>query len=166
MPTTTTIESARLADQLERSFRGGAWHGPSLTEAIAGIELEIASRRPLPNAHTILELVGHVAYWLAESRRRLPGAENTEPAAGADWEPPSGSPADAWRAAVAALEDAHRRLHAAVLALDDESLDAATTGSDSTCRGTLLGLLQHNAYHAGQVVLLRKFSEPGAGGGR
>lgn len=166
MPTTTAIESTRLADQLERSFRGGAWHGPSLAEAIAGTEPEVASRRPLPNAHTVLELVGHVAYWLAESRCRLPGAESTEAAAGADWAPPSGDPAEAWRRAVAELEDAHRRLHAAVLALDDESLDAATTGSDSTCRGTLLGLLQHNAYHAGQIVLIRKFAESGAGGGR
>ena len=166
MPATTAIESVRLADQLERSFRGGAWHGPSLTEAIAGIEPEVASRRPSPEAHTILELVGHVGYWLAESRRRMPGAESTEPAAGEDWAPSHSDPADAWPKAVAALEDAHRRLHAALLALDDESLDAATTGSDSTLRGTLLGLLQHNAYHAGQIVLLRKIAESGAGGER
>lgn len=164
--TTTAIESVRLADQLERSFRGGAWHGPSLAEAIAGIEPEVASQRPSPNAHTILELVAHVAYWLAESRRRLPGADSSVPAAGEDWAPSRGNPADAWRAAVAELEDAHRRLHAAVLALDDESLDAATTGSDSTVRGTLLGLLQHNAYHGGQIALLRKLAGSGAGGER
>jgi hypothetical protein len=29
-------------------------------------------------------------------------------------------------------------------------------GSDPTVRGLLVGILQHNAYHGGQIVLLRK----------
>jgi uncharacterized damage-inducible protein DinB len=29
-------------------------------------------------------------------------------------------------------------------------------GSDPTLRGLLLGLLQHNAYHTGQIVVLAK----------
>ena len=30
-------EAARFADQLERSLNGGAWHGPALAEALAGL---------------------------------------------------------------------------------------------------------------------------------
>ena len=36
-PTLPATEAVRFADQLERSFRGGAWQGPSLTEALAGV---------------------------------------------------------------------------------------------------------------------------------
>ena len=47
-------------------------------------------------------------------------------------------------------------MHTAVLALPDERLDDPVVGSDPTVRGMLLGVLQHNAYHAGQLVFLRK----------
>ena len=53
-------------------------------------------------------------------------------------------------------------MHSMLLALDDERLDGPVTGSDPTVRGQLLGLLQHNAYHAGQIVVLRKAGDGGA----
>jgi len=50
-----------------------------------------------------------------------------------------------------------------VLALDDTRLDDAVDGSDPTLRGMLIGLLQHNAYHAGQISLARKVAAGGSG---
>jgi hypothetical protein len=42
-------------------------------------------------------------------------------------------------------------------ALDAERLlDDPVGGSDPTVRGLLFGVVQHHAYHAGQIVLLRK----------
>jgi len=77
--------------------------------------------------------------------------------------PRGGADTDAaWRATLANLEGAHRRLHAALLALDDDALDGAVAGSDPTVRGQLLGILQHNAYHAGQIALLKKAEAGGA----
>ena len=57
---------------------------------------------------------------------------------------------------LAQLEESHCRLRAHLLALDAASFDRRVAGSDPTLRGMLLGLLQHNAYHAGQIVLLAK----------
>lgn len=144
------IETSRLADQLERSFRGGAWHGPALAEAIDGLDAAAANRRPLAGAHTAAEIVFHVAFWLDGVRRRLAGAS----AEGDDW-PAAGGRAD-WDELKATLERHHRALHAAVAALDDARLDDPVEGSDPTVRGMLLGLLQHNAYHAGQLTLLAR----------
>lgn len=156
MSTLSRIESTRLADQLERSFRGGAWHGPALAEAIDGLDDDAAHRRPLAGAHTAAEIVFHVAYWLDGVRRRLAG-DSTE---GDDW--PAGGRLD-WEELTATLERNHRALHAAVAALDDARLDEAVEGSDPTVRGMLLGVLQHNAYHAGQLALLaRAAREAGA----
>ena len=42
-----------------------------------------------------------------------------------------------------------------MLTLDEKRFDQPA-GSDPTLRGLLLGLLQHNAYPAGQLVLLAK----------
>jgi len=165
VPLLPTSEASRFADQLERSFRGGAWHGPSVAEALAGVSAARAHRRPLPGAHNIIELVFHIAFWLDGSRRRIEGEALTGPEPEADWPAAAGGGSHseaAWRAALGRLEEAHRRLHATVLELDDERLDLAVAGADPTLRGMLLGILQHNAYHAGQIALLAKVAAASA----
>jgi uncharacterized damage-inducible protein DinB len=155
-PDANKVESARLADQLERSFRGGAWHGPSVLEALEGIAAAEASRSLVAGAHTIAELAAHIGVWIDVGRRRIEGeavagvpADVNFPAAGA-------ASTERWRQTLAELEQAHRRLHTLVLGLDDERLEGGVAGSDPTVRGLLLGIVQHNAYHAGQIVMLKK----------
>ena len=154
-PDPSRLETTRLADQLERAFRGGAWHGPSLDEALDGVDAATASRR-LGDAHTIAEITGHVAFWIDAARRRMDGEAVTNVPPEVDFPRGGADSDDAWRATLANLESAHRRLHTALLALDDDRLDGAVAGSDPTVRGQLLGILQHNAYHAGQIAVLKK----------
>lgn len=148
-----------LADQLERAFRGGAWHGPAVAETLAGVDAATAAARPLPGAHSIWEIVHHLTVWNDVPRRRLDGEGLQSLPAERDWPPVGEVSAGAWQAALAALEEAHAALRARVLDLTDAQLDDPVAGSDPTVRGMLFGVLQHNAYHAGQITLLRK--EPG-----
>jgi uncharacterized damage-inducible protein DinB len=145
-----------LADQLERSFRGGAWHGPAVAETLAGVEEATAAARPLLGAHSIWEIVHHLTVWNDVPRRRLDGEGLQNLPAERDWPPVRDVSAGAWQAALTALEDSHAALRARVQDLADAQLDDPVTGSDSTVRGMLFGVLQHNAYHAGQITLLRK----------
>jgi hypothetical protein len=161
---------ARLLETLRRSFDGEAWHGPSLREALAGCTAADAAARPIAGAHGVWELTLHVTGWADEVARRVEGAPPATPRAG-DW-PPVPEPADeaAWRAARAGLDAARDRLLAAVAAVAPERLDrplpppaaadAATAadalGTRDTLHGTILGLAEHNAYHGGQIVLLRR----------
>lgn len=158
-PKPSTTEAGRLADQLERSFHGGAWHGPAFAEALAGVDAATAARRPIPGGHTVWEIVGHVSTWLELGRRRIEGHSTDEVTQEDDWPPPvvDGAERDeAWRRELTTLEERYRGLHTAVAALDDARLDDPVGGSDPTVRGLVLGMLQHHAYHGGQVVLLRK----------
>lgn len=145
-----------LADQLERGFRGGAWQGPAVAETLAGIDAAAAAARPLAGAHSIWEIVHHLTVWNEVPRRRLDGERLQNLPAERDWPPVADVSEAAWRAALAALEDSHAALHARVLDLADSRLDDAVAGSDPTVRGMLLGVLQHNAYHAGQIAVLCK----------
>jgi uncharacterized damage-inducible protein DinB len=158
-PDADRVEVTRLADQLERSFRGGAWHGPSVSEALDGVDAALAARRIAPGAHTIAELAGHIAFWIGESSRRIDGTPSGSVTDEQNFPSRAAGDDAAWRRTLAELEAAHRSLHATVLALTDERLDGAVAGSDPTMRGLLLGLVQHNAYHAGQIVVLRKVAE-------
>ena len=56
-------EIARLADQVRRAFEGDAWHGDSIKELLAGVTAATAAARPIKNAHSIWELVLHIAAW-------------------------------------------------------------------------------------------------------
>jgi len=147
-----------LADQLERAFRGGAWHGPAVAETLAGVDESAAAARPIAGAHSIWEIVHHLTVWNDVPRRRLDGERLQNLPPERDWPPVGDTSAEAWRAALATLEEAHAALHERVQDLTDGQLDDAVTGSDSTVRGTLFGVLQHNAYHAGQITTLRKAS--------
>jgi len=158
-PDADRVEVTRLADQLERSFRGGAWHGPSVSEALEGVDAALAARTIVPGGHTIAELAGHIGFWIAEGQRRIEGTPSPSVSAAQNFPAEGAASANAWRETLAALEQAHRRLHATVLALTDDRLSGAVAGSDPTMRGLLLGIAQHNAYHAGQIVLLRKAAE-------
>jgi len=144
-----------LADQLERAFRGGAWHGPAVAETLDGVDETAAAARPLAGAHSIWEIVHHLTVWNDVPRRRLDGERLQNLPAERDWPPVGDLSSGAWRAALAALEEAHDAFHARVLDLADDQLDDPVIGSDSTVRGMILGVLQHNAYHAGQIAVLK-----------
>jgi uncharacterized damage-inducible protein DinB len=146
-------EIAGWADQFERGFHGGAWHGPALEEAIAKVPAELSAQRPAGSPHSILELVHHLAFWIETADARIQGRELSGGAS--DWSPPQGGEAG-WERARARLGAAHHALHASILRLEDAALDQPVAGSDPTLRGMLFGVLQHNAYHAGQIVALAR----------
>lgn len=150
----TKAEAGHLADQLERSFRGGAWHGPATREVLAGIDDAAAAERPEGYPHSIVDLVRHLTFWLNAARIRIDRGEDVDVAA--DWRTEEALTAKAWEQVLVDLETAHSKLHDVVLTLDDARLDDAVHGSDPSVRGMLLGMLQHNAYHTGQIVELAR----------
>ena len=77
-------EIDRIADQLERAYRGDPWYGPSLRSVLAGIRAEDAARHVIPGAHSIWEIVLHLTGWQREVARRLRDGVCREPAGG-DW---------------------------------------------------------------------------------
>jgi uncharacterized damage-inducible protein DinB len=155
-------EIARIVDQLEREHAGDPWHGSALRVILEGITCQPAASKPLPEAHSIWELVLHVTGWKNEVRRRLSGAPAGEPDAG-DW-PSVGEPtAERWAAALENLETAHRLLVSAVKEFEEASLYVPTNdprnrelGLGVTYYELLHGIVQHDVYHAGQIAILKR----------
>ena len=154
-------EIQRILDQMRRAYEGEAWHGPSLREALAGVTAAEAAARPIPGAHSIREIVRHLAAWEDTLRRRLAGEPLREPAEG-DWPRTTEESEDEWRALLRRLDERSRRLREAVAALDDAQLDRAPYEGTATRYVTLHGTVQHALYHAGQIVLLRKAARAGS----
>jgi hypothetical protein len=147
--------SHRMKGELERAHYGEAWHGPALRPTLAGVTAEMAGARPIPNAHTIWEIVTHVNVWLSEVRQRL-GREATDLTPEQDWPPANGAGDAVWQQTLAALDEAHAQLRDAIGGLSEEQLRAKVPGTEYSSFVMLEGAIQHHAYHAGQIALLKK----------
>ncbi|MCA1817615.1 MAG: DinB family protein [Acidobacteria bacterium] len=146
---------AELAGQLRKAHEGGAWHGPSLFEALAETSAREAGARPLRGAHSVWEIVLHIAAWDDLCVRRLEGHPADVPEEG-DWPPVAETTQEAWERALAKVNGAQERLLRAVAALPDSRLQEKVVGKDYSVGFMLFGVLQHNVYHTGQIALLRK----------
>ena len=71
--TSPSSEPALIAEQLRRAFEGDAWHGPALLELLREMDAATAAAQPLPDVHSIWELVLHVSAWDDAACRRLDG---------------------------------------------------------------------------------------------
>jgi uncharacterized damage-inducible protein DinB len=152
-------EATRIADQLHRAFNGDAWHGNSLLEILNGVTAAQAAARPIPHAHTIWELVLHIAAWDGAVLRRLGGVA-LELSDAENFPSVSDTSDSAWRKTLVELKQVHQELVDAVAALPDTRLFELVPGKEGshyTFYYMLHGVVQHELYHAGQIALLKKF---------
>ena len=149
-------EAERIADQLRRAQQGEAWHGPSLREILAGVSAAQAAARPIAAAHSIWEIVLHIAAWESIVLRRLGGEVVSDVGSEVDWPPVRETSEAEWQSALAALEACHRKLREAIAQMTDERLHERVPGKESSFYGELHGIVQHDLYHAGQIAVLKK----------
>ena len=156
-----TNDLASLREELRRSLHGPAWHGPALLEVLCDVSPREAQERPVASAHSIADLAFHALAWMEEVTRRLGGTQPALPARG-DW--PSDDTALPTVEAVRLLRTAGEALDASLATFPAAQLDALVGGGErDAAAGTgvsyadmLHGLAQHNAYHGGQIALLKR----------
>lgn len=140
--------------------RGQAWHGGvTPLGAVRNVSAREAHRRPAGGGHTIWELTLHLAYWKYAVRRRLEGGPTGEfPRSPANWpRMPTRPDEAAWKADRALLAQEHRRFLAVAAAFAPARLGRQAGGGKKWTWGEMIiGILAHDAYHTGQIQLLKK----------
>lgn len=149
-------EIQRIVDQLRRAQEGPAWHGPSVREVLEGVTARQAAQKPIPGAHSIWEIVLHVAVWEDVVRQRLTGERGGDDSDVPDWPVVGETSEAAWRKALDDLELGHVRLRETIAAQAESKLGQTVPGKKTSFYVDLHGIIQHDLYHAGQVPLLRK----------
>ena len=120
-----------------------------------GFPAEQAAAHPLPNAHSIWELVLHITAWENAARKALEG-EPLHVSEGDNFPAISDTSEAAWHDALTTLEASHYMLRAALDHLTDDALDNVVPGRRYSIYVLLHGIVQHDLYHAGQIVMLKK----------
>ena len=150
-----TSEGPRIADQLRRAFYGSAWHGPAVLELLEDVDAAAAAAKPLKDAHSIWELLLHIAAWDRAGLRRL-GGEKCQLKGSANFPRVPAAAESAWREAVAMAKRTHDTLVETVAALSDKRLRDQVPGKRYDFYHMLNGIAQHELYHAGQMAILKK----------
>jgi len=143
------LKAMELAVQKKK----GLW-AHSMLDAVEGLTAEQAAWKPnKKGVHSIWEIVHHATYWKDFLVQRLEGStakfsdeeswvihETTE---------------EAWAKAVARLKRTHNKL---MKRLREKKLDLGKPfpGEKMTVGEALFGVLAHDLYHTGQIVLLRQ----------
>ena len=148
-------EIKRIVDQMDRAFSGDAWHGPPLMQVLDGVSAENASKHSIHGAHSIWELVNHIAAWNTIAGYKLKD-EPMEVTAELDWPPVWEADEIAWKRSLEHLTENRARLRKLVETFRDEQLDEIVARENYSRYVLLHGLVQHDLYHAGQIARLKK----------
>jgi len=145
-----------LLKAIDEAYRGVGWHGPTLHGALRGVTPRQAAWRPGRGRHNIWEIAVHAAYWKHIVRARLTGDRSHRfPFKGSNWFvcPSQGR---TWQDDVRMLEDEHRALREAISGVAPAELGKHVHGKPHTFAYTIRGIAAHDAYHAGQIQLLKR----------
>jgi uncharacterized damage-inducible protein DinB len=148
-------EIKRIVDQMDRAFSGDAWHGPPLTQVLEGLSAETASKHSIRGAHSIWELVNHIAAWNTIAGHKLKD-EPVEVTTELDWPPVWDASDVAWKRSLENLAESRARLRKLVESFRDKQLDEIVARENYSRYVLLHGLVQHDLYHAGQIAILKK----------
>jgi uncharacterized damage-inducible protein DinB len=157
--TATDAEAKRIAQTLRDTYAGDAWVGPSLHDILRGLTPAQAYSHPIPNAHSVWEIILHMTAWRLFAWHRLEGnSAFTIASPEEDWPPVENDSLPAWEAALTGLEKSQQLLLAALDGLPDAKLRERVPGKDYSFYKLLHGIIGHDLYHGGQIVLLRKMA--------
>jgi len=136
----------------------------SFDEAVRGLAPEFRGKKIKGAPHTIWQLVEHmrIAQWdILEFSRN---ANHVSPKFPEGYWPPAAAPSSdgAWKKNIAAFRSDLEEMKRLVAEAEEEELYAQIPhGEGQTLLREALLVADHNSYHLGQVVMLRKLLEDG-----
>ncbi len=157
------MENLFLSQELQTAFNGDPWHGDALFKIINNNNINsVNATERKGNHHNIAEIVVHLTSWTLEVIDRLNGQSAKEPVHG-DWQIINFVSQQEWQTIKSDLENANTLLTNTIKKLSDQELEKISEdkrnpslGTGKTYKQTLYGIIQHYAYHAGQINLIHK----------
>jgi uncharacterized damage-inducible protein DinB len=144
------METTNIAALLEKTFRGPAWHGPSVLDALENITPEMTSSK-IADSHSIIELVAHMTTWRNFVTKRLTGDATYEVSNAENFPPVTD-----WKNTLENLKKSQATLLAAIKAFPESKLFTTVPTRKYDFYTMLHGIVQHDIYHTGQIILLKK----------
>ncbi len=148
------IEINRMVKQFEALQHGDCWIGNNFKETLHGVNANTATKTIWQGGNSCWHLTAHLIYWRTAVVNRLTGSSNPPPFK--DFLLPEVLNEENWRQTLHDFEAAYHALRTALHNIKDDQLDKPTVNENQTYYQLITGCLQHDAYHLGQMMLLKK----------
>jgi uncharacterized damage-inducible protein DinB len=148
-----SIEINRILKLFTDLQHGDCWIGNNFKTTLHGVDAAMAADTISENGNSLWQLTSHIIYWRTTVVNRLTGSEDLPPFK--DFLLPNALTDVNWKQTLQDFEAAYHALRAAIGKIKDEQLDKPTIRKDQTYYHLIMGCLQHDAYHLGQMMLLK-----------
>jgi hypothetical protein len=146
-----------LRDQLLELLRGGQAH-ISLDDAVNGFPLDLVGIRPEGSPHSAWELLEHMRIALEDILRFSQSGDHESPPWPKGYWPSSPAPKDqaAWPNCIRLIHENMAEFEALLGDPERDLFQKFSWGEGQTLLREALLIADHNAYHLGQLVLVRR----------
>lgn len=139
----------------DQVLNGDPWYGDPMWRVLDGITAKAAAARPLPQAHTIWEIVMHMIFWEGVVIKRLHG-QRAGLVEELNFPTMPEATEENWRKTLEELRASNRNFREALKKLDPAKLTELTVARKRTYAEEAQGIIEHHVYHIGQIGMLRK----------
>lgn len=153
-------ESKQIKTALRHLYEGEVWHGPSIKEILVDMTAQDALRRVTPKSKNIAEYLIHITNWRIFALEKLTGGDsydiilNSE----ADWSVINELDEKGWAEILQNYEEAQTELLEVVDTYTNAKLEAIVPGRKYTFYTLLHGVIHHDIYHSGQMMMLKRLT--------
>ncbi len=149
-----SIEINRMLKLFADLQHGDCWAGTNFKETLQGVNAAKAAVAISPEGNSIWQLTTHLIYWRTTVVNRLNGSDNLPPFR--DFFIPDTLSEANWKQTLLDFESTYHLLRNAIQHIKEEQLDKPSPKPGQSFYQLIMGCLQHDAYHLGQMVLLKK----------
>ncbi len=148
-------ETERLISLFQKHYDGEPWLDVALMANLRRIPADKAARRILPNCNTIWEITNHLIAWRENVLLRLTGELVPTPAHNY-FQPVHETSEEAWKTTLSKMEASQKKWVGFLQGFKEEQFDTLYPGNNHSYYDHIQGILQHDMYHLGQIMLLAK----------
>jgi uncharacterized damage-inducible protein DinB len=148
-------ETKRIIKLFEDLYEGSPWIDVTIAGTLENISAEQAMMRPLPNRNSIWEIVNHLISWRLNVLQRVQGKVIKTPDNNYIATIDDTSPA-AWANTLQLLKDSQQQWVDFLKTFQEEDFAKIYPNNSMTYYEHIHGIIQHDAYHLGQIVILAK----------
>ncbi len=141
----------QLFDALQK---GQCWIGQNMQQVIDNVSAEVAKTTRQHNGNTIWQLVNHIIFWRKTVIIRLQGEDAFPPIQ--DMFLPEDLSEASWKITLSEFDEVYGSLRNAILSFEENRLHIPSPRNEQTYHDLLMGCLQHDSYHMGQMVFIKK----------
>ena len=148
-------EQQRIAGLFSDLYDGNPWLDINIHDTLESILPEIAAKKLKPDANSIWEIANHLISWRENVLERVKGKVLITP--NHNYFVPIADPtAQAWKSTLERFEISQQNWLSFLAGFSEKDFGKVYPNNDHTYYEHIHGIIQHDAYHLGQIVMLRK----------